>query len=605
MKNIVIASGKGGTGKTLIATNIAKILEKDGKNVTYLDCDVEEPDGHLFLKPDITERIDVEIEAPLKVDEEKCIGCGKCAEACTYNAIAMVKGKPLFFPELCHVCGGCSIVCPTDAIIEDKKKIGVLKKGKSDGMEVNYAPLQTGEGGMSPRLIQKVKNQEKEGINIIDAPPGTACPAVESITGADLAVLVADPTPFGINDLKLAVNMCREMKIEPVVLINRAEYKDNKLKEYCEKAELEIIGEIPDDRQIAEIYSNGDLIVEQDNENYISLFEKLSDTIEKTAEMERSVKKPKPVNYEGEKVKSRDLKQQPERTSEKKLKELVVISGKGGTGKTSITASFAALSQKPVIADCDVDAADLHLITEPTIKQKGFFTGGITAEIDQNRCTGCGKCWEACRFNAIDKTDGTYKIDPFECEGCGVCNLVCEDDAVKVEDATNGEWYISNTRLGPMAHAKLGIAEENTGRLVTLVRDKASELSQNHEKLIIDGAPGTGCPVIASLTGADYALIVTEPTVSGVHDMERVIDVAKHFGIKSSVLINKSDLNEEKIEEIKDIAKKRQIEVMGEIPYDNTFIDAQMSKLSIVEYTENETTRKIKDIWNKILTKVR
>jgi MinD superfamily P-loop ATPase len=601
MKNIVIASGKGGTGKTFIATNIAKTLEKKGRKLTYLDCDVEEPNGHLFLKPKISEEIDIEIEAPLRVDEDKCIACGKCVEACSYNAIALVKGKVLFFPELCHVCGGCSIVCPTDAIVEDKKKIGVLKKGKTGDMNVFYALLKTGEGGMSPRLIQNVKQQEGEGINIIDAPPGTACPAVESINGADLAVLVTDPTPFGINDLKLAVNMCRELKIEPVVLVNRADYKDNKLKEYCEKAELEIIGEIPDDREIAEIYSNGGLIVEQENSRYVDLFEKLSKILEKSAEVKRSVKEPEEISYKGQKIRSKELRQQPDLESDKKLKEMVVISGKGGTGKTSLTASFAALAENPVISDCDVDAADLHLITEPRILNKGFFTGSVSTEIDQDKCTNCGRCMDACRFNAIEKTEGKYNIDPFECEGCGVCNLVCQDGAIKVEDAINGEWYTSETRLGVMSHAKLGLAEENTGRLVTVVRNKASEITTEQNRMIIDGAPGTGCPVIASLSGVDYALIVTEPTVSGIHDMQRVIDVADHFGVKTGILINKSDLNQEKTNEIKNIAKEKKIEIMGEIPYDPGFTDAQMKKLSIVEYQNNDTTKKIKNIWKKIV----
>ncbi|MEF8848931.1 MAG: P-loop NTPase, partial [Candidatus Thermoplasmatota archaeon] len=407
MKNIVIASGKGGTGKTFIATNIAKTLEKKGKDVTYLDCDVEEPNGHLFLKPDSIKEIDIEIEAPLGVDEKKCIACGKCVDACSYNAIALIKDKVLFFPELCHVCGGCSIVCPTDAIVEDKKKIGTLKKGKSGDIEVNYALLETGEGGMSPRLIQKVKNEKKEGINIIDAPPGTACPAVESIIDADLAVLVADPTPFGINDLKLAVNMCRKLKTEPVVLVNRADYKDKKLREYCKKANLEIIGEIPHDRKIAEIYSNGDLVVEEGENKYKKLFKKITETMESVSEKKRLVRKPETISYEGEKIKSTKLKQNPEGKVEGNVKELVVISGKGGTGKTSITASFAALCENPVLADCDVDAADLHLITEPTVRDKGLFSGGITAEIDPDKCTSCGKCREACRFDAIKKTVGS------------------------------------------------------------------------------------------------------------------------------------------------------------------------------------------------------
>ena len=604
MKTIVIASGKGGTGKTLIATNIAKTLQQKGKSVSYLDCDVEEPNGHLFLKPTIQQQEKVTLTAPIGADEQKCIACGKCVEACTYNAIALVKEKILFFPELCHVCGACSIVCPTDAIVEDKKQIGEIKKGTSNGMPVTYALLQTGEGGMSPRLIQQVKDHQQKGINIIDSPPGTACPAVESIHGADLAVLVTDPTPFGIHDLKLAVNMCRQLNIEPVVLVNRADYKNEDLKDYCKKANLTIIGEIPDDRRIAEIYSHGGLIVEEGKKEYKALFEQLSSRIEKLADEKRSVGKPEIINYEGKRIESRDLRQKPDQQMTKKVKELVVISGKGGTGKTSLTASFAALAKKPVLADCDVDAADLHLIMQPKIQQKGFFSGGVTAEINQTACTQCGKCMQACRFHAIKKRDGIFEIDPFECEGCGVCDIVCEDDAITLEKAINGEWYVSETRLGPMTHATLGIAEENTGRLVSLVRDKSTELTRNRNRIVVDGAPGTGCPVIASLTGVDFALIVTEPTVSGIHDMKRVIDVADHFGVKMGILINKSDLNSEKTAEIKDIAEQKQIDIMGEIPYDNAFTEAQIAGLSIVEYTNNKTTQIIKTTWETIKTKI-
>ena len=204
----------------------------------------------------------------------------------------------------------------------------------------------------------------------------------------------------------------------------------------------------------------------------------------------------------------------------KKRKEIVVISGKGGTGKTSLTACFAALSGQSVITDCDVDAADLHLVLDPEIKRRGDFSGGVVAEIDQKKCTKCDKCKEACRFAAIEIKEGRYYIDPVACEGCGVCKLVCQHSAVKTAPAINGQWYVSETRFGPMSHAKLGIAEENSGRLVTLVRNKAAELvSEELNNLIIsDGAPGTGCPVIASLNGVDYAVIVTEPTVSGIHD---------------------------------------------------------------------------------------
>ena len=285
---------------------------------------------------------------------------------------------------------------------------------------------------------------------------------------------------------------------------------------------------------------------------------------------------------------------------------IAVSSGKGGTGKTSLVDCFAALARHTIISDCDVDAADLHLILEPTIREKGSFSGGVIAEIDQDKCTHCGRCYEACRFDAIEKVpEGDYEmftINKTACEGCGVCNLVCQDNAIEIRDAVNGEWFISETRFGPMSHAKLGIAEENSGRLVTLVRSKKDRFVEevNTGEALIDGSPGTGCPVIASITGADYALIVTEPTVSGVHDMERVLAVINFFNVKSGVVVNKYDLNREMTEEIKIMAGEHQCDFLGVIPYDNSITDAQMEKLSAVEYKKGPLTESIKEIWNKL-----
>ena len=612
---IAISSGKGGTGKTFVASNIAAILsgtfsghllnnnEVSDNRIRYLDCDVEEPNGHLFLKPDIYDEEDVMLTSPVGVDENKCIKCGKCAEVCNYNAVAVIKEKVLFFNDLCHVCGACQIVCPTDAIVEEDKKIGILKHGKSGEIDFHYALLETAEGGMSPRLIKRVKNLIGEGINILDSPPGTACPVVETVKDVDLCILVTDPTPFGINDLKLAVDMCRELEQEPVVLVNRAEYRDDSLKEYCRDAGLEIIGEIPDDRKIAEIYSVGDLVIEKIPE-YRDLFKELALKIVRRAQVKTPVKKRKkrakgPAPAVEKAVQYRTY-------SGEKPKELVVISGKGGTGKTSLVACFAALAGNTIISDCDVDAADLHLILEPTIKERGSFSGGVIAEIDQDKCTQCGKCYETCRFDAIEKEtvggNEMFSINKTACEGCGVCHLVCQDNAIKVRDAVSGEWYISETRFGPMSHAKLGIAEENSGKLVTLVRSKKDRFVEevNGGDALIDGSPGTGCPVIASITGADYALIVTEPTVSGIHDMERVLAVINFFHVKSGIIVNKYDLNEEMTERIKVLADEHQCDFLGAIPYDNSITEAQMEKLSVVEYTESPLTKSIKEIWNKV-----
>ncbi|MBN2271290.1 MAG: ATP-binding protein [Sedimentisphaerales bacterium] len=291
------------------------------------------------------------------------------------------------------------------------------------------------------------------------------------------------------------------------------------------------------------------------------------------------------------------------------MKEMVVISGKGGTGKTSLVAAFAGLAKKAVFADCDVDAADLYLVLEPKTKQSHDFSGGKRAAIIAEKCIGCGKCREMCRFDAVsldgqgnDVVGKTFTIDPVSCEGCKVCVEFCPVEAIEFKDAINGQWFISDTRFGTMVHAKLGIAEENSGKLVSLIRREAKIIAADDKKdlIIVDGSPGIGCPVIASITGADLVLIVTEPTLSGRHDLERVADLAAGFNIPVLVCINKSDLNPDMASSIKEYADGHGMKVAGMIRYDEAFTKAQIIKATVIEYTGAAVSEDVKALWRNV-----
>jgi len=258
---IAIASGKGGTGKTTIATNLALTLANTGETVRLLDCDVEEPNCHIFLKPEIESSAPVTVPNP-DVIKEKCTGCGICADVCEFSAIAVVKGTVLIFPELCHGCGACEMFCPEDAIVETTREVGIVEKGKSNGIEFIQGLLNIGEL-MSPAVIHGVKEMAGEAeILILDSPPGTSCPVIEAVKDAEFVLLVTEPTPFGLNDLELAVGMVRELRLPFAVAINRSDVGNEDVRDYCNREEIEILLEIPDDRAIAEAYSRGEMVID-------------------------------------------------------------------------------------------------------------------------------------------------------------------------------------------------------------------------------------------------------------------------------------------------------------------------------------------------------
>ena len=285
------------------------------------------------------------------------------------------------------------------------------------------------------------------------------------------------------------------------------------------------------------------------------------------------------------------------------MKEIVVISGKGGTGKTSVAAAFAVLADRPVIADCDVDAADLHLILSPQVKERHEFRSGHEAVVRQQDCIHCGLCMTHCRFDAVKMIETVpgepaFSIDPVACEGCGVCVRFCPAQAIDFPERRCGEWMVSETRCGPMVHARLDVAAENSGKLVSTVRREARRIAENEHRpiVIVDGPPGIGCPVIASVTGASQVLVVTEPTVSGEHDLERVLSLARHFTIPAAVCVNKWDINPGMTERIENRARETGARVAGRVRYDRAVTSAQLQERAVVE-TNAPSAADVRELW--------
>jgi MinD superfamily P-loop ATPase len=295
------------------------------------------------------------------------------------------------------------------------------------------------------------------------------------------------------------------------------------------------------------------------------------------------------------------------------MKEIVVISGKGGTGKTSLSASFAALAERAGVVDCDVDAPNLAIVLQPRVEKSTPFIGGKIATPDRDACTACGCCVESCRFGAIalgppvaPHDQGHAVVDRLSCEGCAVCAAVCPEGAIHMEPVVNGEWFISRTRHGPFVHAQLGLGQENSGKLVALVRKEARALAEREslDLLISDGPPGIGCPVIASIGGADLVLIVTEPTVSAIHDFERVANLARHFKVPALVCINKADLNPRLADLLEDRAEALGVAAVGRIAYDEDFVQAQIRQETVVDYAPHGIGAVVRQVWERIIQRI-
>lgn len=286
------------------------------------------------------------------------------------------------------------------------------------------------------------------------------------------------------------------------------------------------------------------------------------------------------------------------------MKEIVVISGKGGTGKTSVTASFAYLGGNDiVVADCDVDAADMHLILEPDFAKAENFYSGVLAQINPEKCTNCGLCTTKCRYDAIHLINDQHTVHKINCEGCGYCAKICPVGAIDMIEQNVGDWYISTTKVkNTLVHARLGIGAENSGKLVAKVKNEAKQIATENNKdfIVVDGSPGVGCPVVSSLSGANFAVLVTEPSVSGLHDLKRVYELVKKFNIKAGCIINKADINNDVSNEIIQFLKDESIEHIASIPYNENFTNAMTQGKSVVEYDHGELADIIKKSWERI-----
>lgn len=590
---ITIASGKGGTGKTTVAVNLAYALSAENETVRLLDCDVEEPNDFLFLKPEFEQELPVTVNKPVW-DASKCTGCGACAKACQYNALAVVKGKVLIFNELCHSCGVCTYVCPEQAFTEAPYEIGQVQIAEKGPFFFAQGLLKIGES-LAPKVIKSVKaHMVPEAINLVDAPPGTSCPVVEAVSDADVVLLVTEPTPLGLHDLKLAVSLAQARKTPTGIVINRSDGQDTIIHEFAKQAGVPVVGRIPFERKYAEAYSRGEILASVFPEFKVNLL----DIYQQVTQLKGTPVASISVEEDVQHAQSEEACFKSGHASG--FRELTIISGKGGTGKTTVTAAFAHLAHSKVLADNDVDAANLHLLLNPGLCESHDFSGGKQAAIDSQVCTGCGLCAEYCHFQAIHKNDqGTFGVDPLGCEGCSLCQLVCPAEAVQFHPVVNGQMFVSTTNEGPMVHARLGIAEENSGKLVTDVRRKAAELAGalKLSAILADGPPGTGCPVIASITGTHHVLIVTEPTVSGRHDLTRVLELTRHFNVPASVVVNKYDINEDQTRQIEALAGEHHAHVIGKIPFDPLVHQALMAGKNLIEYGQGPAYQAIVDCW--------
>ncbi|MBU1106632.1 MAG: P-loop NTPase, partial [Candidatus Riflebacteria bacterium] len=460
-----------------------------------------------------------------------------------------------------------------------------------------FGRLNVGES-QSPMVIgEMLKQTLPEGLNIIDGPPGTACNAVKTIASADKTILVTEPTPFGANDLALALDLCAQLKKPCGVVINRSDSNDQLIETLAGRYRVPVLGKIPFKREYARACSDGFVLTAEFPELRAGVVGSFSRLLSEAAV-------PAVVKNESHQGECRIDAQARSTARSENFQELTILSGKGGTGKTSVLGAFVSLADSLVAADCDVDAANLRLLMNDKVLFADRVSFGAEAIIDEQKCIKCGKCLEACRFGAIDHDEraGRYTVNDINCEGCGLCLEICPVNAISERRAETGSLMLSESSRGQLVHAKLTAAAENSGKLVSMVRDLAFAITDQQKKewLLVDGPPGTACPAIATVTGSDRVVLVTEPTIAAVHDLERIIKLVLHFGLKPEIIINKADINPTYARKIRDLAENAGYMIMGEIPFDETVKEAIKAGVSIVDFNDGPASEAIRTIWKKI-----
>lgn len=594
---ITIASGKGGTGKTTISTNLANVLSRNiEKRINLYDCDVEEPNVSEFIKSTDITQSEVMIDKPVW-NQGFCNLCGKCKDICSYNAIAEVSNRIIIFNELCHSCGACKFICPHGGIEEKSFKVGDISSYKiKENFNFHEGRLKIGET-RAPQIISQLKSTiDDNAINILDSSPGAGCVAVEAFKNSNYVVLVAEPTLYGLHDLKEVVELADGMNIPFGIVINRAMNDSNSLiTEYAAENGIPIIGAIPNKIDYAKIYSKGELISEHSQE-YSEIIESLYSSI-----LENMNTRPK-IIVRDSKVKPFDAIPKDDSSQiDSKAIEITVLSGKGGTGKTTLTASLKKLNPEILFADGDVDAANLNIGFDYAVAKSEPYHGARMAQLEIDKCINCGKCVSLCRFGGAVQNDGITSISLMSCEGCGLCEAACPVNAITIKEITNGCLITSEKDNDVIIHAALIPGAENSGKLVSRVREEARDTANklNRDKIIVDGPPGISCPAIASATGAKSVVVVTEPTVSGLHDLKRVLKLVKQFEITPLIVVNKIGLNSDIEHRIEILSTNSSSPIVGRIPYDERFMRSCAKGEFLVD-----SDVKIKSIFSKISNEI-